>query len=311
MAQCTYTTKDVLSMLDEDSEDDFEGYIDEEEYADRYENSDAETESSGNSDNEEEMGEDISEIASADEMEVNNETLDDSIDSSSTTSSSTTVGPSFTATPGPIHDMSYKNPIDFFRLMIPDSILEEIVRQTNLYAEQFFENNNIRPRSRAQMWDSLQHNLPELKKFLSLILIMESIHYPAIEDYWSTSWPFASSTFSSILKRDRFSLLLKFLHLNDNNHFIPKGQPGHDPLHKIRPFLNKILENFQSSFQLGREVSLDESMIGFKGRLGFVQYMPKKPTKWGLKAFVVSDSVTGYAFNWVLYTGKLLFSNTR
>ncbi len=311
MAQCTYTTKDVLSMLDEDSEDDFEGYIDEEEYADRYENSDAETESSGNSDNEEEMEEDISEIASADEMEVNNETLDDSIDSSSTTSSSTTVGPSFTATPGPIRDMSYKNPIDFFRLMIPDSILEEIVRQTNLYAEQFFENNNVRPRSRAQMWDSLQHNLPELKKFLSLILIMESIHYPTIEDYWSTSWPFASSTFSSIMKRDRFSLLLKFLHLNDNNHFIPKGQPGHDPLHKIHPFLNKILENFQSSFQLGREVSLDESMIGFKGRLGFVQYMPKKPTKWGLKAFVVSDSVTGYAFNWVLYTGKLLFSNTR
>ncbi len=34
-------------------------------------------------------------------MEVNNETLDDSIDSSSTT-----VGPSFTATPGPIRDMS-------------------------------------------------------------------------------------------------------------------------------------------------------------------------------------------------------------
>ncbi len=99
------------------------------------------------------MEEDISEIASADEMEVNNETLDDSIDSSSTT-----VGPSFTATPGPIRDMSYKNPIDFFRLMIPDTILEEIVRQTNLYAEQFFENNNIRPRSKAQMWDSISQN---------------------------------------------------------------------------------------------------------------------------------------------------------
>ncbi len=177
--------------------------------------------------------------------------MDDSIDSSSTTSSSTTVGPSFTATPGPIRDMSYKNPIDFFRLMIPDSILEEIVRQTNLYAEQFFENNNIRPRSRAQMWDSLQHNLQELKKFLSLILIMESIHYPAIEDYWSTSWPFASSTFSSIMKRDRYSLLLQFLHLNDNNHFIHKGQPGHDPLHKIRPFLDEIWRIFSQVFSLG------------------------------------------------------------
>ncbi len=46
-------------------------------------------------------------------------------------------------------------------------------------------------------------------------------------------------------------------------------------------------------------------MIGFNGRLGFVQYMPKKPTKWGLKAFVVSDSTTSYAFNWELYTGIL------
>ena len=44
-------------------------------------------------------------------------------------------------------------------------------------------------------------------------------------------------------------------------------------------------------------------MIGFKGRLGFVQYMPKKPTKWGLKAFVLADGVTGYALNWKLYTG--------
>ncbi len=150
-----------------------------------------------------------------------------------------------------------------------------------------------------------------MKKFLCLVIVMESIHYPAIEDYWSTSWPFASSTFSSIMKRDRFSLVLKFLHLNDNSHYIPKGQPGHDPLYKIRPFLDKILENFQFCFQLGREVSLDESMIGFKGRLGFIQYMPIKPTKWGLKAFVVSDSVTGYAFNWVLYTGKLYTHNCQ
>jgi len=49
---------------------------------------------------------------------------------------------------------------------------------------------------------------------------------------------------------------------------------------------------------------VDESMIGFKGRLGFIQYMPKKPTKWGLKAFVLSDACTGYIYNWYLYTGN-------
>ena len=50
-------------------------------------------------------------------------------------------------------------------------------------------------------------------------------------------------------------------------------------------------------------MSLDESMTGFKGGITFKQYMPKKPTKWGLKAFVLADSATGYAYNWRLYTG--------
>ena len=58
--------------------------------------------------------------------------------------------------------------------------------------------------------------------------------------------------------------------------------------------MESLIQNFQSAYTPGREIALDESMIGFKGRLGFLQYMPKKPTKWGL---------TGYGCNWKLYTG--------
>lgn len=105
------------------------------------------------------------------------------------------------------------------------------------------------------------------------------------------------------MTRDRFSLLMKFLHLNDNSQYKKKGEPGHDPLYKVRPFVTPLIEHFQSSYTLHREVSLDKSMIGFKGRLGFIQYMPKKPTKWGMKAFVLSDALTGYMYNWHLYTG--------
>ncbi len=67
MAQRIYTTKDVLSMLDTDSGDDFEGYVDEEEYAKRYEYSDIEN-NDNNSENECEVEEDINEIASVDKM---------------------------------------------------------------------------------------------------------------------------------------------------------------------------------------------------------------------------------------------------
>ena len=43
-------------------------------------------------------------------------------------------------------------------------------------------------------------------------------------------------------------------------------------------------------------------MIGFKGRVGFCQYFPMKPTKWGLKAFVLTDSATGYVLDIIPYT---------
>jgi hypothetical protein len=32
--------------------------------------------------------------------------------------------------------------------------------------------------------------------------------------------------------------------------------------------------------------------------------MPKKPTKWGIKAWVLAGSKSGFVFNWKLYTGK-------
>ena len=38
-------------------------------------------------------------------------------------------------------------------------------------------------------------------------------------------------------------------------------------------------------------------MIRFKDRLSWIQYMTKKPMKWGIKVWVAADSVTGYMWN--------------
>ena len=43
-----------------------------------------------------------------------------------------------------------------------------------------------------------------------------------------------------------------------------------------------------------QQCSVDEAMIPFKGRLAFNQYMKDKPTKWGIKVFVLAD-----ATNWI------------
>ena len=72
-----------------------------------------------------------------------------------------------------------------------------------------------------------------------------------------------------------------------------------------------MLKNFQKAYNPSRELSVDESMIGFKGRLSFIQYLPKKPTKWGMKAFVLADSKNRYTYNWRLYTGEYNYLYTH
>ena len=50
-------------------------------------------------------------------------------------------------------------------------------------------------------------------------------------------------------------------------------------------------------------------MIPFKGRLTFKQYMKNKPTKWGIKVFVLSDATNGYVYRLQIYSGKNLESD--
>ena len=201
-------------------------------------------------------------------------------------------------------DMSNKSPLDFFKLLITDAMLQQVVDQTILFAQQHIESQELPPRSRVHQWNSAPHTISELRKFLALLIAMGIVSYPKVEDAWMTTWPFASSSFSGIMSRDRFSLVMRFLHINDSTQYIPKGQPGYDPLYKIRPFLTPLLENCKTAYTLGREISVDESMIAFKGRLSFIQYLPNKPHKWGMKAYVLTDSVSGYTYSWRLYTGK-------
>ena len=66
----------------------------------------------------------------------------------------------------------------------------------------------------------------------------------------------------------------------------------------------RLINSFQRMFVPQQQLSIDEAMISFKGRLSFLQFLPKKPKKWGMKAWALTDSKMGYVWNWKLYTGK-------
>jgi len=92
------------------------------------------------------------------------------------------------------------------------------------------------------------------------------------------------------MKRDEFRRISSFLHISDN-----QNPNLTDKLFKVRPLLNLLVKKWQSSYVLGKNICVDERMIKYKGRFSFKQYNPAKPTKWGIKAFVLAYGATGYA----------------
>ena len=57
-------------------------------------------------------------------------------------------------------------------------------------------------------------------------------------------------------------------------------------------------------YQPSNNISIDERMVRNKGRYAFRQYIKDKPTKWGMKFWVLADSLTGYTYDFDLYLGR-------
>lgn len=44
---------------------------------------------------------------------------------------------------------------------------------------------------------------------------------------------------------------------------MPRGDENYDPSHKFRPILELLNETFQKAYDSARDLTIDESMVGF------------------------------------------------
>ena len=79
--------------------------------------------------------------------------------------------------------------------------------------------------------------------------------------------PFKNDNFSSIMSGRRFELLMQFLHLNDSENKPASIDDNYDRIYKARRFLDLVISNFKKAYVPGQNLPVDESIIGFKGRL--------------------------------------------
>ena len=127
---------------------------------------------------------------------------------------------------------------------------------------------------------------------------------PKIADYWSNDEYIGNDALKRIMPRNRFQELSQFLHFANSHLTPPRGSENYDRLYKVRSILSPVLTNSQEAYYPGKNLAVDEEMIAFKGRQEFRQYMPAKPTKYGIKVWMIADSSNGYVLNYDVYLGR-------
>ena len=65
---------------------------------------------------------------------------------------------------------------------------------------------------------------------------------------------------------------------------------------------------FSSVYIPDEHVSIDESLMLWKGRLGWRQYIPSKRARYGIKSYEICDSQSGYIWDFLFILEKRLLS---
>ena len=248
-----------------------------------------------------------SESSSSDEeISDGNASDDDSEDDIALPTDWTTIGKirspfSFRSNPGVQFTVQDReNPVEFFEKFFDNEVVEFLVTETNRFANQFIDEHiqTLPKHSRVNKW--YDTNVSEMKVFIGLLLIQAIDSKADNSMYFSTRESVSSPFFRKIMSGRRFDLLHKFLHLVDND-TITDG-PGRK-LAKIRPFTDLMVKKFQDNYILDKCISIDESLLGWKGHLSWVQYIPAKRKRFGIKFYELCESSTGYIWNYFIYAG--------
>ena len=162
--------------------------------------------------------------------------------------------------------------------------------QVNLFAKQ-----NMPAQLWIQSWKPMTSH--EMRLFFGFMFAIGMTAKLDIQLYWSSDEVLNKPFFGRTMSRNRFLLILKFLHFTDLHNVIkflctrgtlpwetqlkssvPRGQDGYNPLFKIRPVYDNLRKRFGDIYQLEQQLSLDKSTTGWRGNLHFQCYNPSSPT---------------------------------
>ncbi|XP_055918374.1 piggyBac transposable element-derived protein 4-like [Eupeodes corollae] len=188
------------------------------------------------------------------------------------------------------------SPSDIYSHIVDEALVQFIVDETNRFAEQTIAAKRRSKHARMNQW--IPTDSAEIKKFFGLMIWMGLVPLGRMEEYWETKGVYNMALPRTIMSRNRFQVLLSMLHFENN-----ETSSQTNRLRKIEKLIDHLQTNFKALFYPGEDFVIDETLVPWRGRLVFRQYIPNKTHRYGVKLFKLC-STDGYTWALRVYTGK-------
>lgn len=190
------------------------------------------------------------------------------------------------------------SPSQFFNYFFDDELVQNIVDQTNLYYVQ-----TIRKRpstSSANVENTWSTTISEMRIFFAVTMTMSIVQKPEEKLYWTRRPSIFTPFYAKLMSHRKFSFIKKYLHFANNATYDPAIHPQ-PKLNKIWPVYFHLNRKFQEAYTPQQHITIDESLMLYKGRLGWVQYIPMKRARFGIKSYFLCESKSGYTYMVITY----------
>ena len=185
--------------------------------------------------------------------------------------------------------------LEFFLLFLTPEIISDIATHSNKYLQTKLADRRYSRTSPE-----------EIEKLIALLIYFSLVRVDSdVERYWSTKSLYHGLWARKMLSRDRFKAIMAFLHVVD-----PDAETPGDKLRKVESFISSFKDRCKLMYQPSQSIAVDERMVKSKHRSGIRQFMKDKPTKWGIKIWVLADSKNGYTIDFNVYVGKAAAEGT-
>ncbi|KAL0830037.1 hypothetical protein ABMA28_003495 [Loxostege sticticalis] len=191
-----------------------------------------------------------------------------------------------------------ETPIDFFKLLFNVTFMTILVDSINSHALRLtLEHSPEHMHSRISNWKDT--NVEELYVFLGLLFHMGHIKLNRINDYWKTDILYDLS-FRKFMSRDRFLLILRNLSFVGSSSAVGNVSDPNRFTKPIIDFFNNVMKTLVIP---PKNLTIDESVVLWRGRLKIRQFIQGKRHKYGVKMYVLTDT-NGMTLKMHMYCGS-------